>query len=125
MKEQNDQIFIRNLLVRGVLGINPSEREKKQDILINMSIDVPPFPINAPDEMNSSINYRSICKRVIALVESSSFQLIETLATHVLQQLFNEFELMRVAITIDKPHALRFAESVGFSMTRTAEDFSR
>ena len=73
--------------------------------------------------MNSSINYRSICKRVIALVESSSFQLIETLATHVLQQLFNEFELVQVTIKIDKPHALRFAESVGFSMTRTAEDF--
>ena len=59
----------------------------------------------------------------IALVEGSSFQLIEALATYVLQHLFDEFDLVRVSITIDKPHALRFAESVGFSMTRVAEDF--
>jgi D-erythro-7,8-dihydroneopterin triphosphate epimerase len=123
MSFNGDQIHIRDLLLRGILGINQSEREKKQDILISMTIDVPRFPKGAPDDISSSINYRDICKRTIALVEGSSFQLIETLATYILQHLFDEFDLVRVSITIDKPHALRFAESVGFSMTRVVEDF--
>ena len=33
-----DKIIIRDLLLRGIIGINPDERVKQQDILINMVI---------------------------------------------------------------------------------------
>jgi D-erythro-7,8-dihydroneopterin triphosphate epimerase len=124
MNVESDHIHIRELLLRGILGINQSEREKKQDILITMTLDVPRFSYGTADDIASSVNYRDICKRTIFLVENSSFQLIESLANHIVKHLFAEYGLSRIKITIDKPHALRFAESVGFTMTRVAEDFS-
>lgn len=124
MKATYDKIFIRDLLVRAILGINESERNNKQDILINVIIYIPKYCSHSNDHIDQTINYRSICKLIINIAESSEFQLIESLAMTLFQQIFDMFNVPKLTLMIDKPHALRFAESVGIKMTRERCDIN-
>ena len=57
-------------------------------------------------------------KKVIALVEQSSFFLIERLAEGVAQLCLEEPRVMRAQVTVEKPGALRFARTVGVEIVR-------
>ncbi len=120
-----DKIIIKNLLLRGIVGINPDERVNKQDILINMELHVDISPAAVTDDIEQAINYKSITKRVISHVESSADYLVEKLVTDIARIVLTEFEGVHKAIVrVEKPGALRFAESVGIEIERTAADFA-
>jgi FolB domain-containing protein len=119
----DDRILIRDLRVRGIIGINDWEREKTQDILINLEIAVDGRLAGLTDDMNDSLNYRTIAKDVIAYVESSEHFLVEALATEIARIVTVGHGASRVTVTVEKPGALRFAESVGIEIERTPDDF--
>ncbi|HJL70130.1 MAG TPA: dihydroneopterin aldolase, partial [Anaerolineales bacterium] len=75
-----DQIEISDLHLRAIIGVNPDERENRQDVLVNITLDVDTRPAAASDAIADAANYRTITKRVIDLVENSRFFLVETLA---------------------------------------------
>ena len=118
-----DRILIRDLLVRGVIGLNEWERKQKQDILINLTVFSDLRRAGATDNVANTLNYRSITKAVIALVESSSFFLVEALATEIARLAIVEFGVLRVVVRVEKPGALRFASSVGVEIDRSKVDF--
>ena len=118
-----DKIIIRDLLLRGIIGINPDERVNKQDILINMVIYADIRPAAASDDIADAVNYKSITKRVIQHVEESSDFLVEKLVTDLARLVITEFGVERVQVRLEKPGALRFAESVGIEIERTRADF--
>lgn len=120
-----DQIFIKDLLVRGILGINPEEREKLQDILINIVLYADIRQAAATDAIEDAVNYKSISKRIIDHVEASSDFLVEKLVTDLARIILCENEhVSRVQVRVEKPGALRFARSVGIEIDRTREDFA-
>ncbi|HHB90571.1 MAG TPA: FolB domain-containing protein, partial [Anaerolineae bacterium] len=59
-----DQIFIKDLLVRGILGINPDERVNRQDILINVTLWADTRPAARSDAIDDAVNYRTISKAI-------------------------------------------------------------
>ncbi|HUU26854.1 MAG TPA: dihydroneopterin aldolase [archaeon] len=105
-------IKIKNLALRTVIGLNQWEREKKQDVLINISLDFEAGPVVEADKVDSTVDYKKITKKVIDGVESSSFYLLETLADHVLKIVMKNPNVLEATVEVDKPHSLRFAESV-------------
>ncbi len=119
-----DKIIIRDLLLRGIIGINPDERVNQQDILINMVIDADIRTAAASDDIADAVNYKSITKRIIRHVEESSDFLVEKLVTDIARIVITEFGVERVQVRLEKPGALRFAESVGIEIERTRADFS-
>ena len=119
-----DKILIKDLLLRGIVGINPDERVNKQDILINMVLFADIRPAAASDDIADAVNYRSITKRVIAHVEASSDYLVEKLVTEIARIVLTEFPVERCIVRLEKPGALRFADSVGIEIERTRADFS-
>ena len=120
-----DKIFIKNLLLRGILGINPEERINKQDILVNVTLFTDICPAASSDNAENAVNYKSVKNTVISQVEQSSDYLIETLVTSIAKLLLTEFTaVQRVIVRVEKPGALRFAESVGIEIDRTRDDFS-
>ncbi len=123
MEEGRDRILIKNLLVRGILGLNDWEREKRQDILINLEIRFDARPAGRSDRVEETLNYRSLCKAVIAYVESSSHYLVEALAEGIARIAVAEMGAGRVRVRVEKPGALRFAESVGVEIERARTDF--
>jgi FolB domain-containing protein len=118
-----DQIIIRDLLLRGIVGINPDERENPQDILINMIVYADIRPAAASDDIEDAVNYRTITKRIIQHVEASSDFLVEKLVTDIARLVLEDFGVERVQVRLEKPGALRFARSVGVEIDRTRADF--
>ena len=118
-----DKIIIRDLLLRGIIGINPDERVKLQDILINMVIWADIRKAAASDAIEDAVDYKSITKRVIQHVEESSDFLVEKLVTDIARLIIMEYGVERVMVRVEKPTALRFAESVGIEIERTRADF--
>ncbi|MFO7661244.1 MAG: dihydroneopterin aldolase [Chloroflexota bacterium] len=118
-----DKIIIRNLLLRGIIGINPDERVKKQDILLNMVLYTDISRAAESDDIADAANYKAISKRVIDHVEASSDLLVEKLVTDIARLILSEYPISRVRVRVEKPGALRFAQSVGIEIDRRREDF--
>ena len=122
-KVSGDKIIIKDLLVRGIIGINEWEREKSQDILINLTMEYDLRPAGESDEVTETLNYRSLTKAVIAYCETSSHFLVEKLAKQVARICVVDFRAASVVVRIEKPGALRFASSVGVEIERIRADF--
>lgn len=110
-------IRVKNLLVRTFIGFNPEELVNKQDVIINLEIeaDVPSQALEA-DEPNGIFDYKTITKKVIALVQDGQFKLLEVLTQKILDIIMEDELVSWARVEVDKPHALRFAESVSCEM---------
>jgi FolB domain-containing protein len=119
-----DKIIIRDLLLRGIIGINDDERVNKQDILINVVMFVDVRAAAASDSIRDAVNYKTITKRIIRHVEESADFLVEKLVSDIAALIINEFGVERTIVRVEKPGALRYAQSVGIEIERSREDFS-
>ncbi len=114
----SDEIQIRDLLLRTVIGINAEERRDRQDVLINVTLYTDTRPAGRSDRMEDSVNYRTIAKQIITLVESSQFYLVEKLAEEIAAVCLQDERVERARVSVEKPGALRFARSVGVTIER-------
>ncbi len=110
-------ITIRNLRLRTYIGFKPEELEKKQDVIINTSISYAANHACATDEAENALDYKVITKSIIGLVESGRFKLLEKLCADVLSNIAENHFVTKVSVTIEKPHALRFADSVSVTLS--------
>lgn len=113
-----DKIFIKDLLVRGILGINEWEREKPQDILINITVFTDISKAGETDDIAYSVNYRTLAKKVQAHAETAKRLTVEALASDITKLCLEEPNVQRVCVRVEKPHATRFAASVGVEIER-------
>tara|TARA_R110002072_G_scaffold45422_6_gene126358 strand:+ start:11258 stop:11620 length:363 start_codon:yes stop_codon:yes gene_type:complete len=116
MAVNNAVINITNLRLRTFIGFNPEEQEKLQDIVINVEIHYPASKLFLEDKVDSALNYKDITKKIIAHVEQGRFLLLEKLVSDVLSICCEHEWVSYARIKIDKPHALRFADSVSLSL---------
>ena len=119
-----DKIIIKDLLLRGILGLNPEERIKKQDILINVVMYHDVSKAAATDDVTHSVNYKTITKRIIDRVENGDDLTVEKLVTDLARMIVVEYGVTRTVVRVEKPTALRFAASVGVEIERTSADFT-
>jgi len=117
-KADLDKIFIKDLLLRCIIGVNEFERHEKQDVLVNVTIFFDLTEAAKTDDIRKTVDYKQITKDIIKLVESSEFFLIETLAERIAQVCLKHERIIKVKVAVDKPGALRFARSVGVEIIR-------
>lgn len=118
-----DRIEIHDLMVRAIVGINDDERVNRQDVVINLTIWSDLHESGRTDDIDDTINYRTLTKLIIALVEESSFYLVEKMATEIVSLSFGFSEAIeRIRVSVEKPGAIRFARSVGVTIDRTRDD---
>ena len=123
MNNNLDRIIIRDLLVRGIVGINPDERKNRQDILVNIIMWANTRPAAASDDIADAVNYRSVSKAIINHLETGAPMLVERLAAELVNLCFqSDPRIQAVELTVEKPGALRFARSVGVTIYRTREE---
>jgi FolB domain-containing protein len=118
-----DKIIIKDLLLRGIIGINSDERVNKQDILVNVVMYADTRRAAASDNIEDAVNYKTISKRIIRHVENSSDMLVEKLVNDIACFIVTDYEVERVVVRVEKPGAVRFADSVGVEIERTRSDF--
>jgi FolB domain-containing protein len=114
----SDRILIKDLLIRGIIGIHDWEREKKQDILINISMEADCRPAGLSDDFRDAVDYRAVTKRVLALVEGSSYFLVEKLAEEIANICMEDERVEMARVRVEKPGAVRFSQSVGVEVER-------
>lgn len=117
-----DQVFITDLVARGIIGVNDWEREKPQEILINITLFADLHKAGESDEVEDSINYRTISKKVLAHAESAERFTVEALAADIASLCLAENGVKKVRVRVEKPNAVRFARSVGVEIERTQID---
>lgn len=113
-----DKIHIRDLLLRCVIGVYDAERREKQDVSINITLFVDLRKAGRSDSVADTVDYKTIKKRVIAMVESSAFFLIERLAERIAETCLEDPRVAQVQVRVAKPGALRFARTVEVEILR-------
>ena len=116
-----DKVIIRDLLARGIIGINDWEREKPQDILINIVIFTDLKKAGQTDDIAYSVNYRTISKKAQARAETAQRFTVEALAADIAEICFQEKGVLKARVKVEKPNAVRFASSVGVEIERSRE----
>jgi dihydroneopterin aldolase/D-erythro-7,8-dihydroneopterin triphosphate epimerase len=116
-----DRIDIKDLHLRTIIGINDQERRNRQDVLINITLDTDMRAAGSSDDIDDAVNYRTITKQVIELVEQSSFFLVEKMAAEIAAICLADPRVERARVRVEKPGALRFARSVGVEIERGRE----
>jgi len=115
-------IRISDLSLRAIIGTNDWEREKEQDILINVEIDFDASRAAQTDDIKDTVNYKEIKQNIIKLVEQSQFFLVEKLASEILNVVMQDSKVQKARVRIDKPQALRFAKSVSVELKQKREE---
>ncbi len=114
-----DQIHIKDLLLRGIIGINDWEREVEQDILVNITLTTDLSEAGDSDSIDDTVNYRTLTKQIITHVESSQRFTIEALAADIVSICLSHSGVKSARVRVEKPGALRFAGSVGVEIERS------
>jgi D-erythro-7,8-dihydroneopterin triphosphate epimerase len=114
----SDRILIKDLHLRGIIGIHDWEREKRQDILINVEMEADCRAAGASDDFRDAVDYRAVSKRIIALVEGSAFFLVEKLAEEIAGICLEDPRVTLARVQVEKPGAVRFSRSVGVEVVR-------
>ncbi len=111
------KIRIKDLELRAIIGCNDWERDKKQDITINVVMDVDNEKAMETDDIRDCTDYRELTKEIIEAVEESEFFLLERLAGFILHIVMKRPGVRRAVVEVDKPHALRFSRSVSVEVS--------
>ncbi len=113
-----DQVIIKDLLVRGVIGITERERERPQDILINAVLFTDIARAAETDNIADCVDYSKVAKKLTAHAESVGRHTVEALVSDLARMCLAEPGVLGVRIRVEKPGAVRFARSVGIEIER-------
>ncbi len=113
-----DRILIKDLFLRCIIGVNDLERREKQDVLVNVIMWADLAKATETDDVGMTVDYKTVNKAIVKLVEGSSYFLVETLAENIAQLCLKDARVAKVEVSVEKPGALRFARSVGVEIMR-------
>ncbi len=116
-----DKVIIKNLVARGIIGVYEWERDKPQEILINITLFVDISKAGNTDDIEDSLNYKTIAKGAQTIAENCQRLTVEALAHDIAAYCLETQGVKKVSVRVEKPGAVRFAESVGVEIERSNE----
>lgn len=114
-----DLIHIRDLQLRCIIGIYDDERREKQDVNINVTLWADLREACRSDDIDDTVDYKAIKKKIVAMVEQSKYYLIEKLAEQIAVIALDDPKVAKARVLVEKPGALRFARTVGIEIERS------
>jgi FolB domain-containing protein len=113
-----DRVIIKDLLARGIIGVNDWEREKPQDILINIVAFTDTQRAAGADDLQATVDYRTLAHKVREHAEGAARFTVEALANDLATLCLEDPAVAGVMVRVEKPRAVRFAASVGVEIER-------
>lgn len=110
-------IKIENLKLRTIVGIYDWEKEKKQDVIINIDLEFDGTKAIETDSIDDTIDYKTITKEIIEMVEGQEYNLIERIAGDAMKIIMRNDKVQKASVRVDKPGALRFTDTVSVTQT--------
>lgn len=114
-----DKTFIKDLVARGIIGINDWEREKPQEMLINITVFSDTRAAAQSDDLADCVDYRALAKKAQSHAETATRFTVEALANDIAAICLEQELVQRVIVRVEKPGAVRFAKSVGVEVERS------
>ena len=105
-------VCIKNLRLSAILGVYDEERHAEREIIINVRVEYDPAAAIRTDALEDALDYKQIRNRIVGVVNGTRFRLIETLANGIVEELIKDPRILKLRLEVDKPKALRLAESV-------------
>ena len=113
-----DIVYIRDLQIETIIGIYDWEREVRQTISLDLEMGADIRKAAASDDIQHTLNYKAVAKRLIAFVEESQCLLVERLAEEIAAIVLGEFNVPWLKLRLSKPGALRGSKDVGIIIER-------
>jgi FolB domain-containing protein len=114
-----DKTFIKDLVARGIIGINDWEREKPQEMLINITVFSDTRAAAQSDDLIDCVDYRELAKKAQSHAETAARFTVEALANDIAAICLEQELVQRVIVRVEKPGAVRFSKSVGVEVERS------
>ena len=116
-------VFIKDFIIEEIIGIHEHEKIKKQKIKFNVVLGVDQRTIPNERNQKSIVNYEKITNKLEKLVKSKKYNFLESLAEDSFEEIFKDKRINSVKIKIEKPEAIKNAESVGVEVFKTRKDY--
>ena len=113
-----DIIYLNDLRIDTVIGIYDWERRTKQTVIFDIEMAADIRKAAQSDNIDDTLSYKTVAKRLISYVSTSEFELIETLAEQVAGILLNEFKVPWCRLRLNKRGAVRGVRDVGIIIER-------
>ncbi len=117
-----DIIYLRDLRIETIIGVNEWERRVKQMVVLDVDMGTDIGKAATSDSVEDTLNYKTVAKRLMAFVGESEFQLVETLAERTAEMLINEFGVPWLRLRVNKQGALRGVRDVGVVIERGSRE---
>ena len=119
----NRRVFIKDFTIKEIIGIHNHEKIKKQKIKFNIIIDVDQNSIPDENNIRSIVDYEKITKKLENLAKNKNYNFLESLAEDSFKEIFEDKRINSAKIKIEKPDAIKGAESVGVEVFKTRSDY--
>ena len=116
-------VFIKNFIVQEIIGIHEHEKIKKQKIKFNIVIDIDQNTVPNENDTKSIVNYEKITNKLENLAKEKKYNFLESLAEDSFKEIFEDKRINSVKIKIEKPEAIKSADSVGVEVFKTRKDY--
>ncbi len=113
-----DIVYIRGLQVAAVIGIYDWERRARQALSIDLEMGCDIAAAATSEDIDTTLNYKSVSQRLLRFVGDSEFQLVETLAQQLAELVMREFPVAGLRLRLSKPGAVGEAADVGVLIER-------
>ena len=120
-------IRVKDLSLRTLIGFKPHEKKYKQDVIIQIEVELDTSTAEHNDDYQTDgfYDYRSMTKSIIKLVEESQYDLLEALTSRVLKEIMSNPLVNKAKVEIEKPNALRYSRTVSVEMSSERSDAPR
>jgi len=116
-------VFIKDFIIEEIIGIHEHEKIKKQKIKFNVVLDIDQHTIPNEKNKNSIVNYEKITNKLEKLVKNKKYNFLESLAEDSFEEIFKDKRINSVEIKIEKPDAIKSADSVGVEVFKNRKDY--
>ncbi len=113
-----DIVYIHDLRIDTIIGIYDWERERKQTVSLDLEMGTDIRAAAATEDIQHTLDYKNISKRLISFIEESEFFLIEAMAEHIARIVLEEFGVPWLRLRVGKPGAVTGAKDVGVLIER-------
>lgn len=113
-----DELFVRDLRLHTIVGVNPWEREEKQVVVINLKVYPSSIPYGGEVSSSKSYNLRTIVRTLTRHIEDSGYKTIEAFGVKVARLALEKCHVNKISVRVEKPSAILFADCSGIEVTR-------
>jgi len=101
-----DRITLRGVRAYGRHGYDSDEREQRQPFDVEVVAEIDLQGAAASDDISQTLNYAWLHRRIVAIVSTTSYKLIERLAADLIAVVFEDRRVKRAQVTVSKPEIL-------------------